>query len=308
MPKFSVVISVFNKEKYISDTIESILNQTFEDFEIVILNDGSTDASESKILEFKDTRIRYYSEKNQGAGAGRNYVINKAIGEYIALLDADDIWYPFYLEEQNRLIKKYPNEAVFSTAQEISRNNKLQPRAYSIALKENESGVLDYFESSKLDSIIHSSSVVINRELLINIGGFNPKIKSGQDTDLWIRIGLKRKVVFSTKICSRYLFIPNSLFRSTKSMNEKIDLSPYEIYEKENKGLKVFLDLNRYSLALQAKAWGDDENFKRLKSKIDISNLNNKQRFLLKCNRPILMVLKKTQGFLKNWFRVSAFS
>lgn len=308
MPRFSVVISVFNKEKYISNTLHSVLNQTFEDFEIVILNDGSTDNSESEILAFKDSRIRYYSEKNQGAGAGRNYVIEKAKGDYIALLDADDIWYPFYLEEQNRLIEKYPKEVVFSTAQEILRNNKLQPRTYSIGLKDEEFGVLDYFESSKLDSIIHSSSVIIEKGFLNTIGGFNPEIKSGQDTDLWIRIGLKRNVVFSLKICSRYLFISNSLFRSTTSMNQKIDLRPYEIYEKENKGLKVFLDLNRYSLAIQAKIWGDDENFKKLKSQIDVSNLNKKQRFLLKCSKPTLKVLKKTQEYLKNWFKVSAFS
>ncbi len=308
MLRFSVVISVFNKEKHISNTLHSVLSQTFEDFEIVILNDGSTDNSESEILSFKDSRIRYYSEKNQGAGAGRNFVIKKAKGDYIALLDADDIWYPYYLEEQNLLINKYSNEVVFSTAQEIIRNNNNFPRNYSIQLKKGESGLLNYFKSSKLDSIIHSSSVVIKKDFLIKLGGFNPNIKSGQDTDLWIRIGLEKNVAFSTRICSKYNFIPNSLFRSTNSISQKIDLTPYEIFEKDNTDLKTFLDLNRYSLALQSKIWGDHENFKKLKLKIDENNLNKKQLFLLKCNRQTLKILKKTQEFLKNWFKVSAFS
>ena len=308
MPKFSIAISVFNKEKYISNTIKSVLNQTFNDFEIVILNDGSTDNSESEILAFKDPRIKYFSEENQGAGAGRNYIINKATGEYIALLDADDIWYSFYLEEQNELIKKYPEEVVFSTSQEVLRNNQVYPRIYKTLLKEGESGILDYFKSSKQDSIIHSSSVVIRKDFFNKVGGFNPNIKSGQDTDLWIRIGLKRKVVFSTKICTKYIYIPNSLFRSTNSISQKIDLSPYESFEKNNNDLKVFLDLNRYSLALQAKVWRENGISKKIISKIDKNNLNWKQKLLLKCNRNTLVFLKNTQGFLKKWFRASAFS
>ncbi len=307
MPKFSVVISVYNKERYISKTIRSVLSQTFADFEIIILNDGSTDKSEDEILSFSDSRIYYFSEKNQGAGAGRNFVINKAKGDYIALLDADDVWFPFYLEEQNRLINKYPNEVVFATSQEIIRNNKKFPRTYSISLKINEDGILNYFKSSKLDSIIHSSSVVIKQNLFKTVGLFNPAIKSGQDTDLWIRIGIETPIVFSTKICSQYNFIPNSLFRSTSSLKQKIDLTPYEVYENSNPELKVFLDLNRYSLALQAKLWGDKENFSKLISKIDLKNLNKKQLFLLKQNKFILKSLKTLQNFLKRWLKVSAF-
>jgi len=308
VPKFSVVISVYNKEKYISETIKGVLSQTFNDFEIVILNDGSTDKSEDVILTFTDPRIRYFSEKNQGAGAGRNYVINKAKGDYIALLDADDFWFPFYLEEQNRLINKYPNETVFATAQEIIRKNKSYPRIYSIPLKNEEDGVLNYFKSSKLDSIIHSSAVIIKKPLFKIVGLFNPTIKSGQDTDLWIRIGIETPIVFSTKICSQYLFIPNSLFRSTSSLKQKIDLTPYEVFENSNPDLKMFLDLNRYSLALQAKLWGDKESYSRLISKIDLKNLNKKQQFLLKQNIYILKSLKSLQSFLKRWFKVSAFS
>src|SRR5690606_33115952 len=126
----SVVISVFNKEKYIGETLKSVLAQTFSDFEIVVLNDGSTDNSEAEILKFTDARIRYFSAENQGASAARNFTIKQAKAAYIALMDADDYWYPFYLEEQNRLITAFPEESVFATATEIKRNGKIFKNNY----------------------------------------------------------------------------------------------------------------------------------------------------------------------------------
>ena len=83
MPKFSVVISVYNKEKYIADTLKSVLAQTFTDFEVVILNDGSTDNSEAEILKFNDPRIRYFSQENKGASAARNFTVQQAKTELV---------------------------------------------------------------------------------------------------------------------------------------------------------------------------------------------------------------------------------
>lgn len=176
MPKFSVVISVYNKEQYIAATLQSVLDQTFQDFEIVILNDGSTDASEKEILKFKDPRISYFSEKNQGAAAGRNYVINKAKGEYIALLDADDFWLVNYLEEQYKSIKKHPNQSVFATAEAIEKSGVLSKRSYSVELVENDTVCVNYFESSYLDSILHSSSTILKKDIyLIKLVIITPK-------------------------------------------------------------------------------------------------------------------------------------
>jgi glycosyltransferase involved in cell wall biosynthesis len=96
-PYFSVVISLYNKEKHIQSTIESVLAQTFVDFEIVVVNDGSTDGSEAVVKSIDNGRIQIYSQENKGASAGRNAAISKATGTYIALLDADDLWKPNYL-------------------------------------------------------------------------------------------------------------------------------------------------------------------------------------------------------------------
>lgn len=299
MPKFSVVIAVFNKGKYIADTLKSVLAQTFTDFEVVILNDGSTDTSESEILKFNDPRIRYFSKENSGASAARNFTIQQANAEFIALMDADDYWYPFYLEAQNEQLKNFPNESVFATATEIKRNGKTFSNSYSIKTIGKDSVVVDYFEASQLDSVLLSISTVLKKDVFENVGWYNPKIKSGEDTDLYVRIGLKYKVIFSPKVCATYVVRKNSLFQSVKKLEEKANFEAYEIYEKENSALKKFLDLNRYSLCVLAKIEGNKAAFQKNFQKINQENLSKKQQFLLRQNKTILKYLSKTKDNLE---------
>lgn len=295
MPKFSVVIAVFNKEKFIADTLKSVLSQTFTDFEVVILNDGSTDNSEAEILKFTDPRIRYFSKENKGASAARNFAIKHANSEYIALMDADDYWYPFYLEEQNRLLNDFPKESVFATATETKRNGKTFTNSYSIKTIGKDSILVNYFEASQLDSVLLSISTVLKKEVFENVGWYDTKIKSGEDTDLYVRIGLKYKVVFSPKVCATYLVRKNSLFQSVKKLEEKANFEAYEIFEKNNPSLKKFLDLNRYSLCILAKLEGNKTAFEKNFQKINQENLSKKQQFLLRQNKTILKYLSKTK-------------
>jgi len=297
MPKFSVVISVYNKAPFIAATLNSVLAQTVQDFEIVLLNDGSTDESESILKGYtNDPRVRLFSEENKGAAAGRNYVIQKAEGDYIALLDADDYWKPDYLEEHTRLIEEYPNEMVFATNSEVISKGKTIQRDYSVAIDTAEDMVFDYFEASYLDSILHSSTTVIKRVAFDEVGFYNPGIRSGQDTDLYVRLGLKYSVVFSPKVCVQYLIIENSLFRSSKKLSHKPTFEAYEQFEAGNPGLKKFLDLSRYSLCIIAKLEGNKEGFKQLYKKIDPIHLNKKQRFLLRQSQKNLKQLLKLKN------------
>ncbi|MDC8000164.1 glycosyltransferase family 2 protein [Aequorivita todarodis] len=300
MPKFSVVISVFNKEKYIADTLKSVLAQTFTDFEVVILNDGSTDNSEAEILKFDDPRIRYFSKENQGAGAARNFVINEAKYDYIALLDADDFLLPFYLEEQARLIAEFPNESVFATAIKIEKKGKIYPSEYSVRnLQPNAIHIVNFFSASFLNSILTSSSTVLHKNVFSKVGYYDPSIKSGQDTDLWIRIGLKYPVVFLNKSCAIYRYAIASLSNSTLKVSQKASFENYEPFEKDNPALKKFLDLNRYSLCILAKIEGNKEAFQKNFQKIDPENLSKKQQFLLRQNKTILKYLSKTKNNLE---------
>lgn len=301
MSKFSVVITVYNKEKYIADTLKSVLAQTFTDFEVVILNDGSTDNSEAEILKFKDSRIRYFSQENKGAAGARNAAISKAQNKYIALLDADDYWYPFYLEEQNKSIEAYPEESVFATATQIKRNKTIFDNQYSVNLKTDNPIKANYFEGSFLTSLLHSSSTVVHKNVFKKVGNYDPTIKSGEDTDLYIRIGLEYEIIFSSRICAIYVIRSNSLFQTVKKISEKANFEAYEVFEKDNPALKKFLDLNRYSLCILTKMEGDKEAFQRNFNKINQANLSKKQQFLLKQNKTVLKYLSTTKNNLEKF-------
>ena len=298
MPKFSVVISVFNKEKYIAATLQSVLAQTFQDFEIVILNDGSTDESETEIVKFKDSRISYFSEENKGAAAGRNYVIEKAKGEFVALLDADDFWYTNHLEELYKSIEQHPKESVFANGLEISENNDTSKVPYSFE-QSTDVTVQNYFTASMMSSILHSSNFAINKAAFKEIGNYNENYITGEDTDFYVRLGLKYKVVFNPGITVRFYQVLDGLNNTNRTIKGKATFEEYELLEKENKELNKFLDDNRFSMALTAKLEGDKTSFEKLVEKINVENLNRKQRFLLQQRKETLRLLLKTKQSLQ---------
>lgn len=310
MPKFSVVISVYNKEDHIAGTLQSVLNQTYSDFEIIIVNDASTDTSERVIRGIKDERISYYASAiNQGAGATRNTGISKSSGEYIALLDGDDVWEPTFLEEILRLQVALPQHAVFATAVLVEDKARSVPSRYSFDTSSNGEFLdLDYFESSLINTILTSSSAVVHQSVFKNIGTYDSTIKSGQDTDLWIRIGLEYRIGFSTKQLVTYRYTPHSLFKSVRSVTDRPDFLKFIKQEKKHPALKKFIDLNRYSLAIRSKLWGEHHLTATYTDHIHLKNLNRKQRLLLKTPATFLKIFFKVNGFLeKIGLRQSAF-
>ncbi|MBA6152774.1 glycosyltransferase family 2 protein [Gelidibacter maritimus] len=300
-PFFSVLISLYNKEGFIKTTIESVLSQTFQDFEIIVVNDGSTDASETMVNSILDHRIKYFKQDNKGASAGRNAAISKASGQYLALLDADDIWQENYLETINQLITFHPEQAVFATAVTIETSNGLVRSMYSINnIKDKEIYIVDYFKSSYINTVLTSSSTVVHQNVFDKIGTYDTSLKSGQDTDLWIRIGLQYKVVFINDALVTYRYEKKSLSNRTKR-SDKPKYDNYLKFEATNPGLKKFIDLNRFSMAILSKLENDRSSFKRFEKEIDYNNLNKKQQFLLKQPTSVIRCLhffkKRMQHF-----------
>ena len=123
MNKFSIVIPLYNKKKYIYRAINSVLNQTIKDFELIVVNDGSDDGSEKIIERFNDERIRLISQENKGVSAARNTGIIRSKHEFIAFLDADDEWLPDHLETISLLINKFPKAKAYATAGKKSLGN-----------------------------------------------------------------------------------------------------------------------------------------------------------------------------------------
>ena len=128
--KISIVIPLYNKEHYIEDTIKSVLAQTYSNWEAIIIDDGSTDASAKIVQSIPDSRIRLYQQANQGVSKARNHGIELATGDYIAFLDADDQWKPNYLETMNLLAEQYSNNFFFCSAHDGHYIHSLHPVSF----------------------------------------------------------------------------------------------------------------------------------------------------------------------------------
>ena len=295
MSFFSVIITVYNKAECIKDTINSVLNQSYKDFEIIIINDGSTDKSEDIIKTFNDQRINLITTKNQGASKARNIGIEKATATYIALLDGDDTWEIDYLKHIHNAISKFPDIKIFTTGISHKYDNKTVPVSYSFKQKELYK-IRDFFQSSLDFHLITNSSVVFDKSIISKTGLFDPSIISGQDTDLWIRFGLHFKILFINKQLVYYNFDPTSLSNTTFNLSKKPKFDNYFNEEKNNIYLKVFLDNNRYAMSILSKLLNDKKHFLYYTSHINPKNLNFKQHFLLKSPKWLLKLLLKVKS------------
>lgn len=299
MPYFSIIIPVYNKEKFVANTLKSVLMQTFSDFEIIIVNDGSTDTSEAKILDCKDSRIRYYFKKNEGVALTRNFGIEKATSNYICFLDADDYWFPNFLETMFDYISKVADQKVFSAAIEIETKNKTVPARYSIS-KRLDFEIVNFFDASQKDCVMWTSSVCIHKSVFEKVSVFDAKIKQGEDTEMWIRIGLQYPIVFIHKILARYVYDESSISRNLNYFFESYTFQKYALEEKQNPALKKYMDLNRFSALIKCKLNGDRKRALEIYAKIDLRNLNKKKRILLQLPSIVLKLLLKLKVYFTN--------
>ncbi|MDM1454777.1 glycosyltransferase family 2 protein [Myroides odoratimimus] len=201
----SVVIPLYNKEVYIKNTIENVLNQSYQDFEIIVVNDGSSDNGPNIVKEFNDSRVKLIDKINGGVSSARNLGISKAKYDYIAFLDADDKWLPNHLDEISKLIFKYKDKAdVFVTnfGREYSNGDIIDNRKKDELCK----GIVDnYFEVVMKKAIIHTSCVCIAKKVFDIVEGFDTRLTRGEDMDLWFRVTRMFKVAYSPVVTELYL-------------------------------------------------------------------------------------------------------
>lgn len=182
-PYVSIILPVFNCEDYITDSIQSILDQTFTNFELLIIDDGSTDNTYKKIKQIKDSRIILTKQKNKGLPKTLNESFKRAKGKYIARQDADDFSYPTRLEKQVKFLEANPNFGIVGTWAEIWVDQKKSDRA-----------LLHSCENYKLkfdilfDSGFVHSSVMIRKEIFNQLGGYNSKFQPVEDYEYWTRV------------------------------------------------------------------------------------------------------------------------
>jgi len=198
----SIVIPLFNKEESIRYCLNSVFKQSYTNFELIIVNDGSTDKSPEIISEFvRDKRLRLIHQSNKGVSAARNEGIRQSNGNWICFLDADDVWDKNYLSNVSKLIKKYPQASMIGHAYyQMNTNNIL----IDFGLPPKFEGYIeDYFShvSSKRRTLYFTSATCVQRSVFDEIGGFDKRIRRGQDLDMWFRIALNYKIVY----CDRRL-------------------------------------------------------------------------------------------------------
>ncbi|PNQ73727.1 glycosyltransferase family 2 protein [Hanstruepera neustonica] len=304
--KFSIIIPLYNKANHIAQTLRSVLNQTFTDFEIIIVNDGSTDNSLEIAKSFKDSRINIFTTENHGVSAARNFGIEKATANYIAFLDADDFWEETFLEAISSLIALHTNEHVFATALNIVMANQTYPAPYkNIDLTPNGIGILNYFTSSIGHSILHCANSVFSKNAIKDIGFFDESLKTNEDTDYWIRTGFKYPVVFINSHLANHLNIENGLSKTNKKSYKSIDFKKYIEVSNEQPESKPFLNKNIYSSIIKYKLLGETKNSERLKTLIDLSYLNKKQKLVISLPNPILKFVVRIYNALnkqKNYY------
>ncbi len=198
MVKVSVIIPTYNYEDFIWDAVDSVLNQSYSDYELIVVDDGSTDNTAEKLKKYKG-KIQYYYQKNQGPGAARNLGIKKSTGEYICFLDADDIFLPNKLEAQISLINhrgEMDLGLVYSDFLCIDEYNLSILKYYKCKSFTSQSDALKYLYKS---NYINTSTVMINKKCLEEIGLFNEKYRYLEDLDLWLRIGQTYKFTYINK-------------------------------------------------------------------------------------------------------------
>jgi len=205
--KFSVIIPLYNKGPYIARAIESILKQTIQDFEIIIIEGGSGDNGPMIVKEFNDPRIHFFEQSGKGVSNARNEAVNFSKNDFIAFLDADDEWMPTHLETILRLIEKYPEAGMLTTAWKIyPADGKLRWANFQSIPDAPWEGLLpDYFRSGSIgDSPVLTSVVVIPRGIFHEMGGFPEGYWYGEDVDLFGKIALKYPVAFSWEFGAIY--------------------------------------------------------------------------------------------------------
>lgn len=210
-PSVSVIIPVYNAERYIEQTIRSVLNQTLQDFEIIVLNDGSKDSSGKIIqrLQEEDQRIIYFAKANSGVSDTRNIGIGKASGEYLAFLDADDIWKPGNLEKKINTLRETGKKWVFSDIEYINEENMLLPVQSKIIRANNILENLLLWEGEVIPS--PCSNIVVAKELFGNDVKFDVRLSSPADRDICIQLAAKADPVFLDEKLLQYRLHPQSM-------------------------------------------------------------------------------------------------
>jgi glycosyltransferase involved in cell wall biosynthesis len=187
---FSVIIPLYNKAPYIRRTIDSVLNQSYTEYEIIVINDGSSDGGEEIVKREYGDQILFIHQANQGVSVARNTGIGQAKYSWIAFLDADDYWHPEYLSQIHRAIKAHSDILVFGTSYTSNSSFPVLSSRLPFIVFNN------YFKEAIRNTYFFTSATVINKDFFYNSKGFDSQLTLGEDLDFLFRVNLQCEKVY----------------------------------------------------------------------------------------------------------------
>lgn len=253
---FSVIIPTFNRKSFLRFAIDSVLAQTYKNFELIIVDDGSTDSTRDLIKSYTDARIVYLYQENKGVSASRNLALSKSKGDFIAFLDSDDNWLKEKLEKTVKYIKKYPKIDIFHTEEIWHKNGKI------LCQKKKHKKPTDFaYESSLALCCIGMSTAVIKKNVFDKVGVFDETFEGCEDYDFWLRTTYKYEIKL----------IPENLTVKNGGRPDQLSLSIWGLDRFRIKALKKMLDSKKLN-ALQY-----DRTLAEFKKKCEIFSLGSEK-------------------------------
>lgn len=205
-PTFSVIVPLYNKEREVGATLRSVLAQTHQPLEVVVVDDGSTDRSAEIVEQLGSPLVRLIRQANAGECAARNRAMQEARGDYFALIDADDEWKPEFLEEVAAMIAEFPDCGIYSTAFDI-----VSPTGTVRGNCPAERGVVENFwRESMTRYVTIPSATVLPRSVVEEVGGFPEGMKMGGDQWMWLKVASRHKVCFSPRALCNYSMVASN--------------------------------------------------------------------------------------------------
>lgn len=184
-PVVSIIMPAFNADRFIAETIRSVRTQTFDAWELLVVDDGSTDGTAQVVETFsKDLRIRLLRQKNAGVAAARNSALKNARGEWVAFLDADDVWCPEKLAEQVKAVERQPQANLVFTNYYLWDGE----RDLELRFKSGKFPACDFERRLIFYNLFGMSSVLLRRDALERVGEFDQQVAPAEDWDLWLRL------------------------------------------------------------------------------------------------------------------------
>jgi glycosyltransferase involved in cell wall biosynthesis len=211
MAKVDVIIPAFNAANYLPAALESVFSQTFDDWQILIVDDGSTDNTAEMVAPFLDrfgSKIRFIKQNNRGVSAARNTAIQASTAEFLALLDADDLWLPCRLSESLKILAERPQAGLaYGLVTHIDAEGRLG-ETFEGNRRYAEGHIAPHIYMRKVE--MPCATVTLRRRCIDEVGIFDEAMRATEDRDLWLRIALRYEVAFVPKVLAYYRVSPNS--------------------------------------------------------------------------------------------------